>query len=59
MVRTKLILTLLIGTIALGVAIIWLFLPEHRAATEQRRSDFFATPRQFPTSGGQKMRPEW
>jgi len=58
MVKMKLILTLLVGIIALGAASTWIFLSDHRAA-EQRRSDFFATPKQFPTSGGQKMRPEW
>ncbi len=58
MVKMKLILTLLIGIVALGGATTWIFLCDHRAAG-QHRSDFFATPKQFPTSGGQKMRPEW
>lgn len=58
MVKMKLILTLLVGIIALGAATTWLFVARQEVA-EQRRSDFFATPKQFPTSGGQKMRPEW
>lgn len=58
MVKMKLILTLLVGFIALGGAATWLFVARQEAA-EQRRSEFFAAPKQYPTSGGQKMRPEW
>ncbi|SCB49615.1 entry exclusion protein TrbK [Rhizobium multihospitium] len=58
MVRTKLILVAIVALLTIGSTGIWLFLSDSRAA-QGRRADFFGASRDYPTSGGQKMKVEW
>jgi Ti type entry exclusion protein TrbK len=44
--------------LAAGSAGIW-FLNSDRQAAQDRDREFFGTSKEFPTSGGQKMKPEW
>lgn len=58
MVRTKAILIAIAAILAAGSAGAW-FLVSGKRAAHERRQEFFGTTKEFPTSGGQKMRPEW
>lgn len=56
--RTKTILIAIAALLAAGSAGAWFLVSEKRGAQE-RRQEFFGTTKEFPTTGGQKMRPEW
>lgn len=56
--KTKAILMIVVAFLVAGSAGAWFLLSEKRAAQE-RRQEFFGTSKEFPTSGGQKMKPEW
>lgn len=56
--RTKAILIAIVALLAVGSASAWFFVSEKRTAQE-RRQEFFGTTKEFPTTGGQKMKPEW
>lgn len=58
MVRTKLILVAIAILLAAGSAGIWFFISEKQAAQE-RRGKFFGSSKEYPTSGGEKMKVEW
>lgn len=58
MVSTKAVLIAIATILALGSAGVW-FLISERQAAQERRQKFFGTSKEFPTSGGQKMKPEW
>lgn len=55
---TKVILIIVAAILAAGGAGVWFVFAERQEAQE-RREDFFGTSKEFPTSGGQKMKPEW
>ena len=56
--RTKLILAMVVAIIALGATGLWFVLSERQEAQE-RREKFFGSTREYPTSGGEKMKIEW
>ncbi len=58
MVRTKVIVIAIATILVAGSAGAWLLVSEKRAAQE-RRQEFFGSTKEFPTTGGQKMKPEW
>jgi Ti type entry exclusion protein TrbK len=58
MVRTKLILAMVVAIISLGVTRLWFELSERQEAQE-RRERFFGSTKEYPTSGGEKMKIEW
>jgi Ti type entry exclusion protein TrbK len=58
MVRTKFILVAIAIFLAAGSAGIWLLISEKNAAQE-RRETFFGSSREYPTSGGEKIKVEW
>ena len=58
MVRTKSILVAIAIFLAAGSAGIWLLISEKNAAQE-RREIFFGSSKEYPTSGGEKMKVEW
>lgn len=58
MVRTKLILVAIAILVAAGSAGIWLLISEKQAA-QGRRESFFDSSKEYPTSGGEKMKVEW
>lgn len=58
MVRTKAILIATAAVLAVGSTGVWFLIFEKQAAQE-RRETFFGTTKDFPTSEGQKMKPEW
>ncbi|WVT78002.1 entry exclusion protein TrbK (plasmid) [Sinorhizobium chiapasense] len=58
MVRTKLILAASAAFLAIGCVGVWLIISEKLAAQE-RRAKFFGSSKEYPTSGGQKMKVEW
>jgi Ti type entry exclusion protein TrbK len=58
MVRTKLILTIIATVMSLGGTGLWLLVSERQAAQE-RREKFFGSTKEYPTSGGEKMKIEW
>lgn len=58
MVRTKAILIAIAAILTAGGAGAWFLISEKRTAQE-RGQEFFGTTKEFPTSGGQKMKPEW
>ncbi|ANH08996.1 entry exclusion protein TrbK [Shinella sp. HZN7] len=58
MVRTKLILVAIAILLAAGSAGIWFFISEKQAAQE-RREKFSGSSKEYPTSGGEKMKVEW
>ena len=58
MVRTKLILLAIAAFMAAGSTGIWLLISEKQAAQE-RREKFFGSSKEYPTSGGEKMKVEW
>ncbi|USJ27598.1 entry exclusion protein TrbK [Ensifer adhaerens] len=58
MVRTKIILVSLAFTLAIISTGVWILMSEKQAAQE-RRAKFFGSSREYPTSGGEKMKIEW
>ncbi|WP_319004770.1 entry exclusion protein TrbK [Rhizobium sp. BT-226] len=55
--RTKAILIAVAAMLGAASAGAWFFISEKQAAHE-RRQKFFGK-KDYPTSGGQKMKPEW
>jgi|GEM_PF-819482 len=58
MVRTTPILIAVATFLVLGSAGIWFVISE-KQASQEHRAKFFGSPKEFPTSGGQKMKVEW
>lgn len=58
MVKTKLILAILATLITSGATGLWLMISERQEAQE-RRQKFFGSTKEYPTSGGEKMKIEW
>ncbi len=58
MVKTKLILMVIATSLAVGSTGLWFLISEKRAAQE-RREKFFGSSKEYPTSGGEKMKVEW
>ncbi|KQX03014.1 entry exclusion protein TrbK [Ensifer sp. Root423] len=58
MVRTKIILVSLALTLAIISTGVWILMSEKQAAQE-RRAKFIGSSREYPTSGGEKMKIEW
>ncbi|MBY5345475.1 entry exclusion protein TrbK [Rhizobium leguminosarum] len=58
MVKTKLILVAIATSLAVGSTGLWLLISEKQAAWE-RREKFFGSSKEYPTSGGEKMKIEW
>ncbi len=56
--RAKLILAMVVAIISLGATGLWFVLSERQEAQE-RREKFFGSTKEYPTSGGEKMRIEW
>ncbi len=56
--RTKLILTIVVTIISFGATGLWFVLSEKQEAQE-RREKFFGSTKEYPTSGGEKMKIEW
>ncbi|TCU08662.1 entry exclusion protein TrbK [Rhizobium sullae] len=56
--RTKAILIAIAAIFAVGAAGVWFLISEKQAAQE-RREEFFGATKEFPTSGGKKLKPEW
>jgi Ti type entry exclusion protein TrbK len=57
MVRTKLILAILAAIISVGTGL-W-FLISEREDAKERHKKFFGSTKEYPTSGGEKMKIEW
>lgn len=58
MVRGKAILISITALLAVGSTGVW-FVTSERQAAHERRGKFVEAPKEYPTSGGQKMKPEW
>lgn len=58
MVRTKLILTIIATVMSLGGTGLWFLVSERQEAQAQRET-FLGSTREYPTSGGEKMKLEW
>ncbi|KQT05197.1 MULTISPECIES: entry exclusion protein TrbK [unclassified Rhizobium] len=58
MVRTKTLLIAIATILAVGSAGIWFLISEKQEAQE-RRMKFFGSSKEYPTSGGEKMKVEW
>ncbi|MBX5154110.1 entry exclusion protein TrbK [Rhizobium lentis] len=58
MVRTKALLIAIATILAVGSAGVWFLISEKREAQE-RREKFFGSSKEYPTSGGEKMKVEW
>ena len=56
--RTKTLLTAIATILAVGSAGIRLLISEKQEAQE-RRAKFFGSSKEYPTSGGEKMKVEW
>lgn len=56
--RTKAILIAIAAILAASGTGVWFIVSEKQAAQE-RREKFFGATKEFPTAGGQKMKPEW
>lgn len=56
--KTKLILLAIAAFVAAGCTGIWFLFSEKQAAQE-RREKFFGASKEYPTSGGEKMKVEW
>lgn len=56
--RTKLIMAMVVTIISFGAIGLWFMLSEKQDAQE-RREKFFGSTKEYPTSGGEKMRIEW
>lgn len=57
MVKTKLILMVIATSLAVGSTGLWFLISEKQAAQE-RREKFFGSSKEYPTSGGEKMKVE-
>jgi Ti type entry exclusion protein TrbK len=57
-VKVKAIRISIAALLAVGSAGVWFVISERQAAQE-RREKFFGPPKEYPTSGGQKMKLEW
>ena len=55
--RGKLIL-IVVGLLGVCAGSGWMLVSDWEGA-EQRHADFFSSSKELPTSGGQKMKPEW
>ncbi|MGE6743834.1 entry exclusion protein TrbK [Allorhizobium pseudoryzae] len=58
MVRRKLILAIVAAVISVGATGVW-FLISERQEAQQRHERFFGSTKDYPTSGGEKMKIEW
>ncbi|TXR50465.1 entry exclusion protein TrbK [Phyllobacterium endophyticum] len=58
MVKAKLIFLAIAAFLAAGSTGIWFLISEKQAAQE-RREKFFGASKDYPTSGGEKMKVEW
>jgi Ti type entry exclusion protein TrbK len=58
MVRRKLILAIVAAVISLGGTGLWFLISEGQEAQE-RGETFLGSTREYPTSGGEKMKLEW
>lgn len=58
MVRTKTLLIAIATILAVGSAGIWFLISEKQEAQEHRMK-FFGSSKEYPTSGGEKMKVEW
>lgn len=58
MVKTKALLIAIATILAVGSAGIWFLISEKQEAQE-RRAKFFGSSKDYPTSGGEKMKVEW
>ncbi|MCG5486313.1 MAG: entry exclusion protein TrbK [Sinorhizobium meliloti] len=58
MVRAKLNLIAIATILTIGSAGIW-FIVSEKQAPQERRVKFFGSSKEYPTSGGQKMKVEW
>ena len=58
MVRTKLILAILAAIISVGGTGLW-FLISEREDAKGRHEKFFGSTKEYPTSGGEKMKIDW
>jgi Ti type entry exclusion protein TrbK len=58
MVRGKLIIAIAADIVCLGGAGLWMLASERHTAQE-RRKKFYAPRKEYPTSGGEKMKVEW
>ncbi|WP_165225826.1 entry exclusion protein TrbK [Affinirhizobium pseudoryzae] len=58
MVRTKLILAMTAVIISFGATGLW-FLISQRQVAHERHEKFFGSTKEYPTSGGEKMKIEW
>lgn len=56
--RTKLILAIVAAIIFAGGTGLWLLISEREDAKE-RHEKFFEATKEYPTSGGEKMKVEW
>lgn len=56
--RTKLILAILAAIISIGGTGLWFLILEREDAKE-RHEKFFGSTKEYPTSGGEKMKIEW
>lgn len=56
--RTKLILAILAAVIFVGGTGLWFLISERQNAKE-RHERFFGSTKEYPTSGGEKMKIEW
>ncbi|KQS95578.1 entry exclusion protein TrbK [Rhizobium sp. Leaf386] len=58
MVRTKAIVIAIFAVVAVGSTGVW-FLISERQSGQERLERYFSTSKKFPTSGGQKLKPQW
>ncbi len=56
--RTKLILAIAAVVISFGATGLW-FLISERQEAQKRHVKFFGLTKEYPTSGGEKMKIEW
>ncbi|SMD12953.1 entry exclusion protein TrbK, Ti-type [Rhizobium sp. RU36D] len=56
--RTKLILAIIATVMSVGGTGVW-FLVSERQAAQVRREKFFGSTKEYPTSGGEKVKIEW
>lgn len=49
---------MLVIAVSLGTVGLWMLISEEQAAQE-RREKFFGSTKEYPTSGGEKMKVEW
>lgn len=58
MVRTTFVRIAIAAILTVGTAGLWLLISE-KQSTQEHRAKVFGTPKQYPTSGGEKMKVEW